>query len=134
MTIPVKIEMAGSVLFAQMHAVPRAGDKLRTAFPAAGIVEALHLVVTGVIHQQVGTPDARDDNEPFAVVVTVDGDPKFKKLNDAVMAKVVRGTASKKAARAPATSKSAAVPVSELDRARAAKALDDLAKRRGRRG
>jgi hypothetical protein len=92
MTIPVKIEMGGSVLFAQMHAVPRVGEKLRTAFPAVGFDEKLHLVVTDVIHHQVGTPEAREDREPFAIIVTVEGDPAQKRLNDAVMLKAARGS------------------------------------------
>jgi len=95
MTIPVSIQMGGSVVNAQMHAVPRVGDKLRCAFQAVGICERLHLVVTSVIHHQVGTPAGREDREPFAVIVLVDGDPEHKKLNDAVMAKVVRGESGK---------------------------------------
>ena len=93
MTIPVKIEMGGPVLLAQMHAVPRIGEKLRCAFPAVGIEERLHLVVTSVIHHQVGTPEAREDREPFAIIVLVEGDPspELKKHNEAVMAKVVQG-------------------------------------------
>ncbi len=92
MTSPVRIEKGNDVVYAQMHAVPRVGEKLRTAFQAAGIDERLHLVVTSVIHHQVGKPETREDAEPFAIIVLVEGDPAQKKLNDAVMLKVAKGS------------------------------------------
>lgn len=87
MSIPVKIEMGEHVVLAVMHVLPRAGEKLRCAFHAAGINEHLHLVVTNVTHQQVGTPDGQEDGEPFLVVVTVMGDPAEKDANDLVLAR-----------------------------------------------
>jgi hypothetical protein len=93
MTIPVKIELGGYVLFAQMHAVPRVGEGLRTSFPAAGIHELLHLVVTSVTHHQEGKPEGREDNVPFAILVGVEGDPdpQLKELNDAVFERLGMG-------------------------------------------
>ena len=91
MTIPVRIQMGVAVVDAQMHAVPRVGDKLRCAFHGDGIGERLHLVVTSVVHHQVGEPAGHHhDPEPFAVIVTVERDPAEKKHNEAVMERLAR--------------------------------------------
>jgi hypothetical protein len=90
MTFPVRIEHGNHVINTQMHALPREGDRVHCAFPAS-LPVMLYLRVAHVWFHQPGEFEGRDCPEPFNIVITTEGDPKFKKENAAAMKKLVEG-------------------------------------------
>jgi hypothetical protein len=87
---PVRIENGGSVIHTLMHALPRKGDQIRCKFPASiPTKQLLFLRVTGVSFNQTCEFEGRECPEPFAIVITTDDVPEFKKHNADAVAEVV---------------------------------------------
>jgi len=84
MTFPVRVENGNHVLHTQMHALPRKGDRVTCKFPSIPSKTPLVLQVTGVAFHQSG-------DEPFAIVITTDDDPKFAKHNAAAVKQALEG-------------------------------------------
>jgi hypothetical protein len=84
MNFTVQIEFGAHAISAQVHALPRPGDKIVCAFPSAGI-RRVFLVVKYVSFRQTSEFEGKECREPFGIVVFMEGDPEQRAHNEAAL-------------------------------------------------